>query len=266
MVGPQAAPRGVLADDWMTDVPKSHPRYRSLVLRERLVEGFRQGVVVPQGLVAHGRGEMFDYLLGERTTKEARKASRVAAALLVMAERPVISVNGNVAALCAEEVVRLSEAAGAVLEVGLFHRTDERVLRIKEMLEAHGAEDVMGFLPDAVIPGLEHARALCAKDGIFSADVVLLPLEDGDRAEALARMGKRTIAVDLNPLSRTARSATVTIVDEVTRAVPELTSNVEDFDEDVRPAKLALSSYDRDENLAQVMAAMAANLGQARKR
>jgi len=245
----------------MADVPQSHPRHRTLVLRERLVEGFGQGVVMPQGLIAHGRGEMFDYLLGERTTKEARKASRAAAALLVMAERPVISVNGNVAVLCADDLVRLSEASGAQLEVGLFHRTDERVLKIKELLEAHGAKEVLGFLPDAVIPGIDHARALCAKDGIFSADVVLIPLEDGDRAEALTKMGKKTIAIDLNPMSRTARSATVTIVDEVTRTVPELLKNVEDFAEDVRPAKLALSSYDRDENLAQVMALIALNLG-----
>ena len=33
-------------------------------------------------------------------------------------------------------------------------------------------------------------------------------------------MDKKVIAVDLNPLSRTARTATLTIVDEVTRALP----------------------------------------------
>lgn len=33
-------------------------------------------------------------------------------------------------------------------------------------------------------------------------------------------MGKKVIAIDLNPLSRTARTATLTIVDEVTRALP----------------------------------------------
>ncbi len=59
--------------------------------------------------------------------------------------------------------------------------------------------------------------------GMFSADVVLVPLEDGDRCEALVGMGKTVIAIDLNPLSRTARSATLTIVDELTRAVPQIT-------------------------------------------
>ena len=245
----------------MTEIPKSHPRYASLVLRERLIEGFKQGVVAPQGLIAHGRGEMFDYLLGDRTTKESRIASRAAAALLLEAKHPVISVNGNVAVLCPDEIVHLSEAASARIEVGLFHRTDERVSKIQKLLEEHGAKDVLGFLPDATIPGIEHLRALCTKEGIYSADVVLMPLEDGDRAGALAKMGKRTIAIDLNPMSRTSRCATITIVDEVTRAVPELMKNVEDLMDDLEAARKALAKYDRDKNLGDVAKLMSTNLG-----
>jgi len=244
----------------MTDIPATHPRYESLVRRERLVEGFKEGIVVPQGLIAHGRGEMFDYLLGERTTKEGRAASRAAAALLLKAKRPVISVNGNVAALSAAEVVRLSQVSKARIEIGLFHRTDERVTKIEKVLVKHGAKNVLGFLPDAKIPGLDSLRGLCTKDGIGMADVVLIPLEDGDRAEALAKMGKKTIAIDLNPMSRTATNATITIVDELTRAIPELIKNVEDLAEDSRAAKLALSSYDKDENLRLVSKGMAGNL------
>jgi 4-phosphopantoate--beta-alanine ligase len=244
----------------MTEIPSSHPRYSSLVLRERLVVGFKQGIVVPQGLIAHGRGEMFDYLLGERTTKKSRVASRAAAALLLQAKHPVISVNGNVAILCPDDIVRLSEAASARIEIGLFHRTDERVSKIQKLLKEHGANDVLGFLPDAAIPGLEHMRALCTREGIYSADVVLIPLEDGDRAEALSRMGKKTIAIDLNPMSRTARNATVTIVDEVTRAIPELVRNVEDLSDDQKATKQALSKYDRDENLEEIAEEMSENL------
>lgn len=244
----------------MTEIPKSHPRYASLVLRERLVEGFKQGIVASQGLIAHGRGEMFDYLLGERTTKESRVASRAAAALLLQAKHPVISVNGNVASLCPEQVVRLSEAASARIEISLFHRTDERVSKIQKALEERGARDVLGFLPDCEIPGIDHLRALCSKEGIFSADVVLIPLEDGDRAGALSKMGKKTIAIDLNPMSRTARSATVTIVDEVTRALPELVKNVEDMLNDPEAAKKALSKYDRNKNLQEVAKVMSKNV------
>jgi len=250
----------------MSEIPRSHPRYASLVLREKLVDGFRQGIVVPQGLIAHGRGEMFDYILGERTVKEARVASRAAAALMLAAKRPVISVNGNVAALCPSDVVRLSKETGAKIEVNLFHRTDERVSKIKALLEDNGAEEVLGFLPDAKIPGLDHLRALCSREGIFSADVVLIPLEDGDRAQALAKMGKKTVAVDLNPLSRTSRSATVTVVDEVTRAIPGLIANCEDLREDKASAKKALETYDRDENLAKIMRVMASNLEKLRSK
>jgi 4-phosphopantoate--beta-alanine ligase len=57
---------------------------------------------------------------------------------------------------------------------------------------------------------------------MYAADVVLVPLEDGDRCEVLVGMGKKVIAIDLNPLSRTAKTATLTVVDEVTRALPEI--------------------------------------------
>ncbi|KYK27052.1 MAG: hypothetical protein AYK23_00410 [Candidatus Proteinoplasmatales archaeon SG8-5] len=207
-------------------VPESHPRYNSLKLREKLIEGYKAGIVAEAGLIAHGRGEAFDYLLGEVTVPEAELAAKAAAKLLLGAENPVISVNGNVAALCPAEVVTLAKEASAKLEVNLFHRTDERVETIIGHLMNHGAQEVLGANPDARIPGLDHARALCSGGGIHSADVVLVPLEDGDRAHALRNMGKTTIVIDLNPLSRSAQSATVTIVDEVTRAIPKITGYV----------------------------------------
>ena len=51
----------------MSLIPKSHPRAKSLYIRERLVHGFDDGLVAKEGLMAHGRGEAFDYLLGEKT-------------------------------------------------------------------------------------------------------------------------------------------------------------------------------------------------------
>ena len=33
------------------------------------------------------------------------------------------------------------------------------------------------------IPNLEGPRARCCKDGIISSDVIMVPLEDGDRCE-----------------------------------------------------------------------------------
>ena len=79
--------------------------------------------------------------------------------------------------------------------------------------------EILGLVSDGRIRGLEGPRSLCSADGIERADVVLVPLEDGDRCEALIALGKEVIAIDLNPLSRTSRTATVTIVDEVSRAL-----------------------------------------------
>ncbi|MDE0832325.1 MAG: phosphopantothenate/pantothenate synthetase family protein, partial [Nitrosopumilus sp.] len=67
--------------------------------------------------------------------------------------------------------------------------------------------------------GIDSARRIVDKNGIFSADVVLVPLEDGDRTIALKKAKKKIITFDLNPLSRTARTADITIVDNVTRAM-----------------------------------------------
>jgi len=61
-------------------------------------------------------------------------------------------------------------------------------------------------------------------ESIAEADVIMVPLEDGDRTEALKKIGKKVIAVDLNPISRTAIWADITIVDNIIRAVPEMIS------------------------------------------
>ena len=82
-------------------IPPDHPRYRSLVTRELLAESAKKGIVSLEGLTAHGRGEAFDYFIGERTIASALKAECTAAALLLSARHPVISVNGNAAALAA---------------------------------------------------------------------------------------------------------------------------------------------------------------------
>jgi 4-phosphopantoate--beta-alanine ligase len=235
-------------------IPRSHPRYRSLVTREALVAAQREGIVVPEGLIAHGRGEAWDYLLGEETSAPALFAEKAAAAFLVTAKRPVISVNGNAAALAAKKIAHLAAAIPARVEVNLFHRSEARVRRVALWLSRAGAKDVLGLRPNARIPGLESKRALCHRDGIYAADVVLVPLEDGDRAEALVRMGKVVISVDLNPLSRTSRRASVPIVDEVTRALPSIERFARELAVDPKETARVLQEYDRGRNLAAVYA------------
>ncbi|MEL9908429.1 MAG: 4-phosphopantoate--beta-alanine ligase [Desulfurococcus sp.] len=203
-------------------IPANHPRRESLLIREKLVEGYRRNIVALEGLIAHGRGECFDYLLGEKTHGFALKAIRAAVAHLLLAKHPVISVNGNTAALVPREIVELAEVTGAKLEVNLFYRTREREEAIAKHLMEHGAHEILGVGDDAsaVIPELFSERRRVSPRGILIADVVFVPLEDGDRTEALRKMGKTVIAVDLNPLSRTARMASITIVDNIVRAVP----------------------------------------------
>jgi 4-phosphopantoate--beta-alanine ligase len=243
--------------------------------RERLVRGVRNGLTSEAGLIAHGRGEAFDYLLGEKTVEEARMAEGVAAAALLLAEHPVISVNGNVVALAAEQVSELQHRLTKArrdrgrtkpslnVEVNLFHRTEERVGLIAQRLREVGVVDVLGEAPDTRVPGLDHARALCSSKGVAVADVVLIPLEDGDRAEALRSWGRTVIAIDLNPMARTSRAAHITIVDELTRALPAIwgASNASaGMGDEVLEAMV--EGWDNPANLSQVLGRIAGRLSE----
>jgi 4-phosphopantoate--beta-alanine ligase len=243
----------------MTDVevPESHPRYESLLLRHRIESGVEMGITSKQGLIAQGRGEAFDYLLGECTIPSADAAERVAAAHLLRADHAVLSVNGNVAALAPAETVELADATDAALEVNLFNRTEERMERIAAHLREHGADAVLGPAADDRIPGLDHERATVDADGIGRADVVLVPLEDGDRAEALAATGTTELVIDLNPLSRSARTATVPIVDNLIRALPNVTAHAREL-ADADPAELEsiVDSFDAEAALSAAEAAI----------
>ena len=217
-----------------------------------LVDGFRRGLVVPEGLIAHGRGEAYDYLLGERTTETAQRAIKAAAAMLLLSSRPVISVNGNIAALCANTVVELAKVVGASIEVNIFYRTEKREMAIKAELELHGAKRVLGVgsKASARIPELQSERRRVDPDGIYAADTVLVPLEDGDRTEALIRMNKTVITIDLNPLSRTSRAANITIVDNVVRAMPALVEAARKLRGTMSLKKIT-DNYDNSKNLQE---------------
>ncbi len=195
-----------------------------------------------EGLLAQGRGEAFDYLLGEKTGKAAKKAIRAAAAQLIQAQNPVISVNGNIAALCPKQIVRLADQTGAKLEVNLFYADENRKKAIVRTLKKNGAGEVLGINPrsSARLDGTDSERRIVDRNGIFAADIVVVPLEDGDRTMALQNAGKTVITFDLNPLSRTSQTADITIVDNVTRAVDLLTAECR---------KLSRSSPDRIERI-----------------
>lgn len=210
------------------NVPKSHPRYKSLRTRDVIVDGVEKGITSIHGLIAHGRGEAFDYLIGEKTRKFALDSIEAAACLLLIAKNPVISVNGNVVALCPKEIVDLARVIPAKIEINIFHKSKKREIAISLYLKKYGAKEVL--LPHkGIVKYISHNRKYCNENGIEKADVVFVPLEDGDRCKALRKMGKKVITVDLNPLSRTAQTATVAIVDNITRALPLLIKAIKKY-------------------------------------
>lgn len=207
---------------------KNHPRFISLQTRNKIVKGIKMGITSMHGLVAQGRGEAFDYILGEQTREFAIEAINFAANLLISAKNPVLSINGNVVALCAKEYVSLSKILNCPIEINLFHRTNTREKKIEKLLLKLGAKKILGVGKDAseVIENIASKRKFVSSMGIYKADVVLVPLEDGDRTENLVKMGKKVITIDLNPFSRTAQKADVTIVDNIVRVMPLLVKSV----------------------------------------
>jgi 4-phosphopantoate--beta-alanine ligase len=147
-----------------------------------------------------------------------------AVASLLTANHPVISVNGNTAALCPNEIVQLSQIVNAKIEINIFYQEEGRLNAIEKAMKDAGATEILGLDPSkrATIPELSSNRRFVDPEGIYKADVVLVPLEDGDRTEALVKMGKKVIAIDLNPLSRTSLMSQITIVDNITRAIPKM--------------------------------------------
>src|SRR5918995_645978 len=163
------------------EIPPTHPRAKSLIIREKLVEGFRKGIVVPHGLIAHGRGEAFDYLLGERTTKYAYEAEKAAVSLLLLSKKSIISVNGNTTALCARDLVTLSNVTKSRIEVNLFHKSVARSNAIARILKKEDAFDVLGLDDKSkmMIKDISSNRKYVDKNGIMNSDSIFVALEDG---------------------------------------------------------------------------------------
>jgi 4-phosphopantoate---beta-alanine ligase len=252
----------------MSLIPKSHPRAKSLLIREKLVEGFNNGLVAKEGLLAHGRGEAFDYLLGEKTGKATLQAIRAAAAQILVAEMPVISVNGNIAALCPKQIVKLSKQIKAKLEVNLFYVNEKRKQAIIKTLKKNGANEILGskITSSKKLPGIDSARRIVDKDGIFVADVVIVPLEDGDRTMALRKAGKTVITFDLNPLSRTSQTANITIVDNVTRAIDLLINESKKLSKkNKKSLQKIIDDFDNKKNLRENIIQIKNNLTRSAK-
>ena len=251
------------------EIRKDHPRYHSLIIRKKITESFENKVVASAGLIAHGRGAAFDYILGEETCEESIKASKAAIATILLAKLAIISVNGNSIALCPNELVKLSRITGAKLEVNLFYGNKKRIKEINKKLVEEGAQEILGINEhdQKIISEIKSTRRTVDSKGIFISDVVLIPLEDGDRAEALKKMGKTVITIDLNPLSRTSRSSDITIVDNIVRIMPILIKEANKMKSlSNKELKEIKESFDNKDNISKVVLRMLNNLEKASKR
>ena len=178
----------------------------------------------------------------------------VAVAALLLSNNPVISVNGNATALACDEIIELAEIVNAKIEINLFYRTDDRVKIITQLYKDHGYEAILGTLDDDIeyLNEIKNSRASASKTGIYSADTVLIPLEDGDRAEILKESGKNIITIDLNPLSRTSKMSDVSIMDNIVRAIPFMAKIAEDLKtQDKQMLKEMIYDFDNEENLKE---------------
>ena len=232
-------------------IPKNHPRYESLILREKIKKAHEMGYLADSGMIAHGRGEAFDYLIGEKTIASSYEATKVAVATFILAKNPIISVNGNSLALAIDDIIDLSKVLNGKIEINLFYRSKERVKIIKNLFKEKGVH-VLGTDDDELlfIEEFESPRATASKDGIYAADLVLVSLEDGDRTEVLVNSGKKVIAIDLNPLSRTAQMADITIVDNIVRTIPLMIKLANEFKEhDEKYLKKIIANFSNEENL-----------------
>ncbi|MEK6941596.1 MAG: phosphopantothenate/pantothenate synthetase [archaeon] len=238
------------------NIPKNHPRAESLNQRKMLEQGLKEGITVPAGLIAFGRGEALDYLLGEKTTTAARKAITAAAAMMMLSKKPILSVNGNTAAIAAKEIAQLSKTLNALVEVNIFYPPKKRRKLIAQKMKKFGV-NALGTEPAKKIPGLSSSRSLVDKKGIWPADTVLLAIEDGDRTEALKKNGKKVIAIDLNPKSRTAKKADITIVDNALRAYPLLAKEAKRLqNKTTAKLKKIVEKFDNRKNLTESLAAI----------
>lgn len=237
-------------------IDTSHPRANSLRIREKLVHGVTVGITSPAGLLAHGRGEAFDYLLNEKTNDFANDSISAAAAILLLATKPTLSANGNSAALCPKELVSIAKILKCKIEVNLFHYTKKRVLLIENYFKKINPDIILtqNSGPTITIPSIASARKKVLKKGIYGSDVIFVPLEDGDRTEKLISMGKKVVTIDLNPLSRTARSATVTIVDNIVRAMPKLLIQIQQMKKvSVSELNNIIKKYNNKKNLQKAI-------------
>ena len=89
--------------------------------------------------------------------------------MLHQAQKSVISVNGNFAALCPKEIIQLAKITDSKIEVNLFYSSEKRKKAISKILRKSGAEEILGMnkKQSTKLKGIDSARRIVDKNGIF---------------------------------------------------------------------------------------------------
>lgn len=91
----------------MTEIPVSHPRYRSIIVREKLVRAYNDNLLKDEDLIDFGKEEAVDYFLGEKTTKIAYISYIIAIRDMFFAKKPALILD-NISFILAGETLRKS--------------------------------------------------------------------------------------------------------------------------------------------------------------
>jgi len=203
-------------------IPKDHPRYKSLVTREHLAECARTGIVSLEGLTSHGRGEAFDYLLGEKTSESALLAGKdcggpaphrkTPGALRERQHRGACGTR-NRASPEGKRGARRGQPLPPDTRTGTADRDGSSAMPVRTVFSGR-SRSASSRSPTT--------GPFCRREGCLLPMSCLSRSKTATAARCSVGMGKKVIAIDLNPLSRTAKTATLTVVDEVTRALPEI--------------------------------------------
>ena len=103
--------------------------------------------------------------------------------------------------------IRVARALQVLISVNAG-RDDLAEQAIRAHMHEHGAPDILMPTEEAQLDFIDSNRRFVNPAGIFRADAIFVPLEDGDRCQALVKMGKAVVTVDLNPMSRTSKTST----------------------------------------------------------
>ena len=164
----------------MSDVPKTHPRYLSLALRDTIVAGVEQrDYLCPWAYRARAWGGFRLPHRGNDTTLRDGGNPRGGGDASSRSTPCHLRQRAMLAALAPDGLIALGRVLNAPLEVNIFHTETGREQRIREHLLKHGASDVLMPTTQAQLSYIDSNRKFVHPDGIFKADVVFVPLEDG---------------------------------------------------------------------------------------